>query len=155
MKTGVKTQSLKAFEIEIEATNFQKLIANGQYERKDFDVNEDNFPIKNKTKRTAFIKLFKFDRDIFYRKDVIEEMKKEDFRPAMIEELLALGASHKELQKTSPIVALGAVWICQHSLFPTLKMENFGKRKVREITTSGQIGYWSEYFSFAGVHEIS
>jgi hypothetical protein len=37
-------------------------------------------------------------------------MEKAGYRPARIEELLALGASQPELQKEFPIVALASVW---------------------------------------------
>jgi hypothetical protein len=41
---------------------------------------------------------------------VIVEIDKAGYRPAKIEELLALGEAQPDLQRQFPIVALGSVW---------------------------------------------
>jgi hypothetical protein len=98
------------FQLEIDGTKtLEQMIADGKYDWKNSDINEKNFPIKDKTKRTATIELFHFVKDIS-SENAIKAMAKEDFRPATIEELLALGAKQPELQKEFPIIALGSVW---------------------------------------------
>ena len=105
-----KSSSRLNFEIEVDGTKtLEQMIADGKYDDKNSDINKKNFPIKDATKRTVTIELFHFDRNIS-SEDAVKEMKKEGFRPATVEELLALGADQPKLQREFPIIALGSVW---------------------------------------------
>jgi hypothetical protein len=55
------------------------------------------------------VALFHFDKNIT-SEAAIAEMDKAGYRPAKIEELLALGEFHPDLQREFPIVALGSSW---------------------------------------------
>jgi len=139
----------KAFELEIDGTKIlEQLIADGKYDWKNSDIKEKNFPIKDKTKRMATIELFHFGFDIS-SDSAIKAMEKEGFRPATIEELLALGAKHPELQKEFPIIALGSVWrgFCGDRHVPVLCWSD----SERELRLSRWDGDWDGLFRFAGV----
>lgn len=97
------------FILEVDGTlTLEQMIANGKYNWKNDDITSKKYPIADKTKRTAHMELFHFDRDISSEK-AVKEMEKAGFRPATIEELLTLGENQPELQRQFPIIALGSV----------------------------------------------
>ncbi len=67
-------------------------------------------------------------------------------RAATIEELLALGEQHPELQRNFPIMALGSVWDCPHtgaSTVPSLYQhgrEGAKERTLYDVSDTG--GFW-------------
>ena len=73
------------------------------------DINSKHFPLKGKGKHELSAALFYLDRYI-ESDDVITEMDKQGYRPATIEELLALDEKYPDLQKEFLIIALGSVW---------------------------------------------
>jgi len=86
-----------------------EMISAGKYDWTDSDITSNSFPVKGEGKQEREHVLFHFNRFIS-SDDVIKEMDKAGFQPAVIEELLALGEAQPELQKQFPIVALGSVW---------------------------------------------
>lgn len=86
-----------------------EMISAGKYDWKNEHITAEHFPVKGKGKKEIEITLFHFGRKIT-SKPVIVEIDKEGYRPAIIEELLALGSTYPELQEQFPIVALGSVW---------------------------------------------
>ena len=84
-------------------------IAKGKYDWVNDDITEKNFPELVPADYTKEFKLFYFDRKMS-SEDAIKEMDKDGFRPATINELLAIGEAQPELQKQFPIVALGSLW---------------------------------------------
>lgn len=92
-----------------------EMIKTGNYDRVDSNIEAKNFPLKGKDKHELEAVLFHFDRNIGSN-EAIAEMDKQGFRPARIEELLALCEKYLELQKEFPfpIVALGSVWQDSH-----------------------------------------
>ena len=90
----------------------EQAIADGNYDWKNSDVTAKNFPISPEMigkKVDISGRLFHFDRNIS-SKEAIKEMDSDGCRPAILMELLALGATHPELQRQFPVVALGSVW---------------------------------------------
>lgn len=85
------------------------MIKAGKYDRVDSGINTEHFPLKGKGKHELTAILFLFDRYI-ESDDAIVEMDKQGYRPATIEELLALGEKYPKLPKEFPIIALGSVW---------------------------------------------
>ncbi len=153
---GQKSKSAsgrQSFEIEVDGTKtLEQLIADGKYDWKNSDIKKKNFPIKIETKRTATIELFHFGRNIS-SEDAAKEMEKEGMRPATIEELLALGAKHPDLQREFPIIALGSVW-----------QDFFGNRGVpglclgddgRSLSLDDWGGDWGGNYRFAGFRKNS
>ena len=80
----------------------------------------------------------------------VVEMQREGFRPARIEELLALGAQHPELQRSFPIVALGSVWKKSNILFyvPCLCLV-FDAYRTLSLGDFGSV--WDDQCRFAAV----
>lgn len=88
--------------------SLEQMIAAGKYDWKNDDITAKRFPLKGNGKVELEPKLFYFGRDMS-SDNVIAEMDKEGFRPCTIEELLAIGEQHPELQRKFPLVALGSV----------------------------------------------
>jgi len=86
-----------------------EMIEAGNYDWFNDDINRENFPVSGESKHQVPVTLFHFDRYI-KSDDAIAEMKKEGYRPAKIEELLALGSAQPDLQREFPIIALGSAW---------------------------------------------
>ena len=86
----------------------EQMIAAGKYDWSNSDITAKRFPLKGSGKVELEPKLFYFGQDMSSEK-VIAEMDKEGFRPCTIEELLAIGEQHPELQRKFPLVALGSV----------------------------------------------
>lgn len=85
-------------------------ISAGIYDRVSKDITEKNFPTTQSGKAETEIRLVYFGK--FMSTDtVLAEMEKQNLRPATIQELLAIGENYPELQRESPIVALGSVWV--------------------------------------------
>jgi len=86
-------------------------IADGEYGWKNSDITAKHFPISPEmigTKVEISGKLFHFNRGMS-SEDVIKEMDKDGYRPAVLMEALALAAAYPELQRKFPIIALGSV----------------------------------------------
>lgn len=86
-----------------------KMVKAGNYDWVNSDINSKHFPLKGKGKHKLEAVLFHFNRSI-ESDEAIAEMNKQDYHPATIEELLALGKKYPDLQKEFPIIALGSVW---------------------------------------------
>lgn len=88
--------------------SLEQMIAAGKYDWSYSEITAKRFPLKGIGKVELEPKLFYFGREMS-SDDVIAEMDKEGFRPCTIEELLAIGEQHPELQRKFPLVALGSV----------------------------------------------
>ncbi len=89
--------------------NLHEMIVEGAYDNVNSDITAENFPVKGEGKCEREIALFHFNRYIS-SDDAIKEMATTGYRPATIEDLLALGKVKPDLQRQFPIVALGSVW---------------------------------------------
>jgi hypothetical protein len=77
-------------------------------------------------------------------------MKKPGYRSATIEELLALGSQHPELQRTIPIVGLGSARVVKNRRYvPCLG----GSEASRTLTLAVIYRRWSIYYRFGFVKE--
>ena len=90
---------------------------------------------------------------------MIAEMDKRGYRPATIEELLALGESHPALQREFPIIALGSCWMIPHgagSLVPGL-WAIFGDRYLAVGWLESRLDYnslrWDDNYRFLAVRK--
>lgn len=86
-----------------------EMISVGNYDWVNSDITNDHFPVKGEGKQEQELVLFHFNRAIS-SDDAMKKMEEDGYKPAVIEELLALGESQPELQRQFPIVALGSVW---------------------------------------------
>ncbi|MFZ2201786.1 MAG: hypothetical protein WAV56_00125 [Microgenomates group bacterium] len=87
----------------------ERLIRDGSYDWVNDDITSRNFPSSERGNAQIDIFLLNFDRNIS-SEDAIREMDTQGLRPATLKELLALGATHTNLQRENPIVALGSEW---------------------------------------------
>jgi hypothetical protein len=102
--------TLQTFQVTVDySRSLKEMIKVGNYEKTNPDITSDHFPVKGEGKREVSITLFQFHKWVEHKK-VITEMEQQDYRPAKIEELLALGAEHPKLQLEYPIVAPGFIW---------------------------------------------
>ena len=85
------------------------MIAAGGYDWVNSDITAEHFPITGEGQIEVEVTLFHFNRSMS-SEPVLEELDQAGFRPAKIEELVALGVKERDLQKKFPIVALGSVW---------------------------------------------
>lgn len=86
-----------------------EMIEAGSYDFVNDAVTAEHLPIKGEGTHKTEVVLLYFNKAM--RSDnVIAEMEKQGYRSARIEELLALGELHPNLQKQFPIVALGSPW---------------------------------------------
>ncbi len=96
------------FEILVDYTQtLEAMIAAGRYDWANSDITAKRFPVEGEGKVTKKAKLYHFNRSMT-SEEVIRELDKQGKRPATIEELLAFGAQHPEIQRQFPVVALGS-----------------------------------------------
>lgn len=86
-----------------------EMIKAGNYEQVNNNITEKHFPVEGKGEHEIGIALFHFNQSIDSA-DVIAEMENQGYRPATIDELLALGENCPDLQREFRIIALGSVW---------------------------------------------
>jgi len=87
----------------------EEMIAAGRYDTRNNNISAEHFPVQGTGKVDVELHLVHLGRDAS-TDAVLAELDRRGLRPARIEELLALGAKHPNLQKEFPIVALGSVW---------------------------------------------
>ena len=126
------------------------MIKAGNYDWKSDDITAEHFPVQGEGKKEKEVTLFHFKREIS-SETAISEMDKAGYRPATIEELLALGYSYPELQKQFPIVALGFGWQnqCDYCCVPCLDLHITGRRLWLYHSESD----WRECCRFAAVRK--
>jgi len=108
VKKVVKKKAAETYPITVNyAMTLEQMIVAGKYDREHYAINSKNFVIKGEGKPELKPQLIHFNYDI--SSDVAEaKLDKLDLRPANLEELLAFGATYRDLQKKFPIVALRA-----------------------------------------------
>lgn len=84
-------------------------IAAGKYDWVNENITQKNFPDSQSGVAEVEIHLLHFGK-LMSTAQVLAEIEKQNFRPATLQELLAVGEQHSELQREFPIVALGSVW---------------------------------------------
>lgn len=103
---------ITAHMVDINFATLSEGIVAGGYDWADSNITADLFPIKpvkgNERKREVFVVHFNFNREVKSSEEVIVELDKLGFCPAVTEELLALGKDQPELQRQYPIIALGS-----------------------------------------------
>ena len=86
----------------------------------------------------------------FSPSEIKRMMKSHGHRPAYIEELLALGREHPELQRKNPIAAIGSGVIVKSRRQAVCL---YGSQANRELGTQVVYRRWSPYYRFAFVRE--
>lgn len=112
LREGVRTANASGYPtypVTIDsALSLQEMIAAGRYDWVNDDITPECFPIQRSGTKTTEIALVHRNKTV-ESQPLIDELDREGYRPATIEELLALGAKYPDLQREYPIVALGSV----------------------------------------------
>lgn len=124
----------------------EQLVEAGQYDWVNGVINSRNFLSREKGEVQIDIHLLNFDRTS--SEDIISAMDRQGFRPASLEELLALGAAYPDLQRENPIVALGSTYPIDQGV-PCLS-RNDGYRRLSLIWFEGD---WGPSWRFAAVRK--
>lgn len=132
-------------------------IKSGNYDWKNDDINDKNFPSKRSGSAELDIRLVHFNKDMSYE-DILKELDKMSLRPAELPELLALGAKYPDEQRKYPIVAMGSMWRGYGGrdgeiwrIVPSL-WNNRGRRGLSlDCHSTGSECGWSVDFRFAAV----
>ncbi len=100
-------------EVLIATVNYDRSIADGiaagKYDWKDTDITEKRYSRSGSGTQEVTFSLVHFGKNTS-TKDALAELDRRGFRPATLQELLAVGVQHPEKQKAFPIIALGSVW---------------------------------------------
>lgn len=84
-----------------------QMIEAGEYDRTADDITWGNFTVKKRESGEVELHIVGFGRDMT-TDEVLAELDKRNLRPAELSELLALGATHRNLQRSFPFIALGS-----------------------------------------------
>lgn len=124
-----------------------KMIADGRYDQVHRDITPRNFRLSATGFRQIELTLVQFKYPVAPLEAVML-MKEEGYRPATIEEILALGSQHPDLQRRIPIVGLGSARVVGNRRWvPCLG----GSETERALTLAVIYRRWSPYYRFAFV----
>ncbi len=122
--------------------------AAGNYDWVNDNITNRNFPLTRRGTETIEAHLVHFGR-VMTSDEVLDELDKQGLRSATIEELLAFGADHPELQRQFPIIALGSVWVDPGGGRCVPVLWSFGRRRSVGLSW---LGYeWLSRYRFAAV----
>lgn len=127
-----------------------KAIKAGSYDWADPNITAEHFPAKRTGKAELNIELLHFGKDIS-SDDVLAVLDAQGLRPAEPRELLALGATHPELQREFPIIALGSVWQGPGSGRRVAYLDGSGSE--RSLDLHWFVDGWNERCRFAAVRK--
>jgi len=126
-----------------------QMIAAGKYDWVNPDITEKNFPVPENYVLGSDPKIFHFSRNVS-SEDVVKEMDKEGYEPAMIWDLLDFGAKNPEEQRKFPIVGLGSVGeVGGHRYVPYLD----GDDSERDLDLCWWGHGWDAFYRFLGVRK--
>ncbi len=127
--------------------SLRAMIQRGCFERVNANITGRNFKLTRRGYVELEIVLVQFGSPISPL-EVTMQMKEHGCRPAVLEELLAVGSHHPDLQRAMPIVALGSGRMEQNRRYvPCLG----GSRSARALNLVVVYRRWSKYFRFAFV----
>jgi len=141
--------NMSIFEIMVDySRSLAEMIKAGNYDWVNDDITADRFSVKGEGRQELIITLFHFNKTMSSDK-VKSEMEKQGFRPAKVEELLALGEKYPDLQKEFPITALGSVWQNPHGNHSVPSLYWPGVK--RALALGWLEGGWSAGWRFAAL----
>jgi hypothetical protein len=121
-----------------------QMIRAGEYDEINSDMNSRNFRLEGAGFREVELTLVQFSR-LMAPLELAMLMERRGYRPATIEELLALGKAAGELQKTIPVVALGSGLVRKNRRYvPCLG----GTASIRNLTLVVIYRRWSNCYRF-------
>lgn len=106
----MRTRVSKSYKITVDRSKpVDQLINEAKLNYVNSSVTSENFPITDKGISKIDIKLINFSKATEF-KEILRKVKKRNFVPISISELLAFSESFPEVQREFPIVAPGTVW---------------------------------------------
>lgn len=145
---AVRSFIATTFKVTVDCSRtLEDMIAVGNYDWVNKNITQEHFQVLSQGKLEKEVVLFHYEKSMT-SKEAISRMDKEGFQPAVIEDLLALGEAHPDLQKQFPILALGSVWRCNRDV-PYLGWD--GLRRYLNLDWSGR--QWSVYCRFVAVRK--
>ena len=138
-------------------TDLAAMIKTGKYCMVDDSITSQKFPLSG-TGKVGFVpKIFKFDR-VISQDDVLEQMKKEGFQPAKIEELLAYVAKNPEANPGGSLIALGSVveyemWDGDASMVKVSWLGKPAQHYIEMVTIAQKSHEWTLEYAFLGVRK--
>lgn len=108
-------------------------VGGGNYDIIDKNVTDEKIPIPLEKKgriEKVMAAVIRFNQYV-RRNDAINKINETDYRIANLMELLALGYLFPELQKDSPIMAIGSEWFDQGFYYRPLITNNGPKRYIQ------------------------
>jgi hypothetical protein len=149
MKTAnEQTETLVSVAVDY-SQSLTKMIADGRYDEVHKDITPRNFRLSATGFRQIELTLVQFEYPVTPLEATVL-MKEEGYRSATIEEILALGSQHPELQRRIPIAGLGSARVVENRRYvPCLG----GSGAERTITLAVIYRRWSTCYRFAFVKE--
>jgi hypothetical protein len=126
-----------------------KMIADGHYDEVHRDITPRNFQLSSRGFRQIELILVQFKHPVAPLQAVIL-MREQRCRPAVIEELLALGSQYPDLQRRIPIAGLGSAHFIESRRFVPCLGGNTAKRT---LTLAVIYRRWSICYRFVFVRE--
>jgi hypothetical protein len=123
------------------------MIRAGEYDEVNRDINPRNFRFEGAGCREVELTLVQFS-PAMAPLELVKLMEARGYRPATIEELLALGREQRDLQRSIPIVALGSGLVRNNRRYVLCLG---GSASVRNLTLVVIYRRWSNCYRFAFV----
>ena len=123
----------------------EQMVGAGKYDWANLDITQEHFPVSGNGKAERTLELVHFNR-VMTTDQALEELDKQDFRLATIEELLAFGATYPEIQREFPIVELGSAWRDQHGMRSVAYLHREGSRRTLHLYSIKSDWYGSYRF---------
>jgi hypothetical protein len=153
MKAGVTAsggEKVAVFLVIINCSeSLDEMIEAGRFDEINEAIRLVNFPWKRKGSKQVELTLIQFDQ-AFEPAAIRRIMAARGYRPAFIEELLALGREEPNLQRTIPIVALGSGRIIKGRRYAACLG---GSASSRTLGLTVVYRRWSIYYRFAFVRK--
>lgn len=90
--------------------SIEEMVLAGHYDWSNENINSANFSIDGLGVETVEMKPVHLNK-VVSSNEVLAHLETLGLRPAKIEELLAFGVSHPEIQREYPVVCLGSSWV--------------------------------------------
>jgi len=126
------------------------LVAAGNYDWKNGEVNDKNFPRPENGSHTVEVQLIHFNR-VIRTEEALKELDRQGLKPADLHTLLSLGAKYPDLQREFPIVALGSVWQDRNGNRDVPYLNGSGLERHLDLNWAGN--GWSGLCRFAAVRK--
>jgi len=148
--TSCDGQSVEFFRVVVDRrASLKRMIEDGRYDKVYPLVWTIRYRRLMGGRKEAEIALVQFQHD-FAPSEIKRMTKSHGHRPAYIEELLALGREHPDLQRKNPIAAIGSGVIVKGRRHAVCI---YGSEAKRELGTQVIYRRWSPYYRFAFVRK--